>query len=61
MKKDSLYGPPKEVLDVELPNGKKSKKVKAQTTMTKDLDEFIDDDEKLKQGYNSAQLRKYEV
>lgn len=56
MKKDSLYGPPKEILD-DNPVKKSKKKV----DVDEDPDEFIDDEEKERLGYNSSQLRKYEV
>jgi hypothetical protein len=42
MKKDSMYGPPKEVLDVAPTNIKKKPKIEDE-----DFDEFIDDDEKM--------------
>jgi hypothetical protein len=56
MKNDSLYGPPKEILE-ELPANKKKRKAR----QTEDDDEFIDDEEKEKQGFNSSKLRKYEI
>jgi hypothetical protein len=49
MKKDSLYGPPKEVLDVAPSKTKKKPKIEKE-----DFDEYLDDEEKLKQGYNSS-------
>lgn len=61
MKKDSLYGPPKEVLDVQpAKNNKKKDKLKVEDAEY-DPDDFIDDEEKTKKGYNSNQLRKYEM
>ncbi|CDW77800.1 UNKNOWN [Stylonychia lemnae] len=56
MKKDSLYGPPKEILDVAPPKNFKKGKV-----MGEDENEFLDDDEKAAMGFNSSQLRKYEI
>lgn len=56
MKKDSLYGPPKEILDAE--PVKNSKKMKGKV---EDPDEFMDDEEKMAKGFNSSQLRKYEL
>lgn len=50
MKKDSLYGPPKELLD-EIPV--KGSKKKADV-VDEDPDEFIDDEEKEKLGFNSS-------
>ena len=49
MKKDSLYGPPKEIMDVEPAKGKKKPKIAEENA-----DEFMDDDEKLSLGYNSS-------
>ena len=56
MKKDSLYGPPKEILDAE-----PSKNFKKSKGRIEDDDDFMDDDEKQAKGFNSSQLRKYEL
>lgn len=56
MKKDSLYGPPKEVLS-ETP----VKNTKKLADVVDDPEDYIDDEEKEKLGYNSSKLRKYEV
>lgn len=48
MKKDSLYGPPKEILDVEAPKKKSNKKSKGKGKEDEeDFDEYMDDDEKM--------------
>jgi hypothetical protein len=57
MKKDSLYGPPKEVLE-EAPV-KKNKKTLGLDD--EDPDDYIDDEEKEKLGFNSNKMRKYEL
>ncbi len=49
MKKDSLYGPPKEILEA-LPSKKQKKNLIADNA---DPEDFVDDEEKEKQGYNS--------
>lgn len=49
MKNDSLYGPPKELLD-EMP----SKALKKKVDNDEDPDEFVDDEEKEKLGFNSS-------
>jgi len=56
MKKDSLYGPPKDIMD-EAP----VKKPKRKNDVEEDPDEFMSDEEKEKLGFNSAQMRKYEM
>lgn len=50
MKKDSLYGPPKDILD----EAATSKKPKRKVDVEEDPDEFISDEEKEKQGFNSS-------
>ena len=52
MKKDSIYGPPKEIWDQK---GKKQKEEKLVGTF-KEIEEDDDNDE----GYDNIQLRKYE-
>ena len=50
MKKDTLFGPPKELLD-EKPSARSRKNFEHDDI---DPDDFIDDEEKEKLGYNSA-------
>jgi hypothetical protein len=57
MKNDSLYGPPKEVLE-EAPVKKNKKTVELED---EDPEDYIDDEEKEKLGFNSNKMRKYEL
>ena len=56
MKNDSLYGPPKEMLDQAEIKLKKKKGGKYD-----DVDDFVSDEEKEKLGFNSSKMRKYEL
>lgn len=47
MKKDSLYGPPKEILDVEQAKAKNKKGKGKGKEDEEDFDEYMDDDEKM--------------
>lgn len=62
MKNDSLYGPPKEILDaVPANNNKKHNKQPKIDNEEYNPDDFVDDEEKNKKGFNSSKLRKYEM